>query len=297
VKPFSFHSPRGLGEAVDLLERHGPGAQVIAGGQTLLLALKERLARPSALVSLAEVADLRGWRYTDSGALEIGAASTYAALAGAPSTATPFRGWHREIAAVAGDLADRPVRTMGTIGGALCAADPRFDMVTLVVALDAELDVVGAGGARTIAAAEFFDPAGGTVLRPGEILTTVRFRPLEAFSGVAFEKFRYRVFDAALVSAVCALRLGDDGAVADARVTVGAVHPAPVVATAAAGRLAGATPTAADTAEIGLVAADEVLPADQATTSLRQYQRELIAVLVGRAIARAAEQATTTTGS
>ncbi|MHA6794313.1 FAD binding domain-containing protein [Pseudonocardia bannensis] len=295
MKPFSFHSPRGLGEAVDLLERHGPGAQVIAGGQTLLLAMKERLARPSALVSLAEVADLRGWRYTDSGALEIGAATTYAALAEAELTGVPLRGWHTEIAAVAGDLADRPVRTMGTIGGALCAADPRFDMVTLVVALDAELDTVGAGGGRTIRAAEFFDPVGGTVLRPGEILTTVRFRPQDGFSGVAFEKFRYRVFDAALVSAVCALRLGADGAVADARVTVGAVHPAPVLATTAADRLVGGTPTAVDTVEIGLVAADEVLPAEQATTSVRRYQRELIGVLVGRAIARSHERAHTTT--
>lgn len=290
MKPFSFHSPQGLADAVDLLERHGPGARVIAGGQTLLLAMKERLARPSVLVSLAEVADLRGWRHTDSGALEIGAATTYAALAEAD-----FRGWHAEIAAVAGDLADRPVRTMGTIGGALCAADPRFDMVTLAVALDAELDVVGAGGGRTIPTAEFFDPAGGTTLRAGEILTTVRFGPQTAFSGVAFQKFRYRVFDAALVSAVCALRLGADGSVAHALVTVGAVHPAPVPAPIAAGRLTGGTPTAVDTVEIGLVAADEVLPAEQATTVPRRYQRELIGVLVGRAIALADERAHTTT--
>lgn len=290
MKPFTYHSPRGLGEAVDLLERHGPGATVIAGGQSLLLAMKERAARPSALVSLAEVADLRGWHYTDSGALEIGAATSYAALA-----AAKFRGWHGEIAAVAGDLADRPVRTMGTIGGALCAADPRFDMVALAVGLDAELDIAGARGGRTLPAAEFFDGHGGTVLRPGEILTTVRFRPQVAYSGVAFEKFRYRVFDAALVSAVCALRLGDGGVVADARVTVGAVHPVPAVASAATGWLTGGTSTAVDSIEVGLVAADDVLPANQAGPPLRRYQRELIGVLVGRAVARAGEQAHTTT--
>lgn len=265
MKPFTFHSPRALGEAVDLLERHGPGAQVIAGGQTLLLAMKERLARPSALVSLAEVADLRGWRHTDSGALEIGAATTYAALA-----AAQLPGWHAEIAAVAGDLADRPVRTMGTIGGALCAADPRFDMVTMVVALDAELDVVGPGGVRTIEAAQFFAPGGGTVLAPGEILTTVRLPALPAFTGVAFEKFRHRVFEAAVVSAVCAQR--PDGT---RRITVGAVHPSPVVLLAA---------------DDGAGAAVEVLPAELATTHARRYQRELVSVLVTRAIARAQDK-------
>lgn len=265
MKPFTFHSPRALGEAVDLLERHGPGAQVIAGGQTLLLAMKERLARPSALVSLAEVADLRGWRHTDSGALEIGAATTYAALA-----AAQLPGWHAEIAAVAGDLADRPVRTMGTIGGALCAADPRFDMVTLVVGLGAELDIVGTGGGRTVAAAEFFTPGGGTVLAAGEILTTVRVPALEAFNGVAFEKFRHRVFEAAVVSAVCALR--PDGS---PRITVGAVYPSPIVLAAA---------------DDGAGAADEVLPVEQATTPHRRYQRELVGVLVTRAIARAQDR-------
>lgn len=290
MKPFTYHRPRGLGEAVDLLERHGPGAAVLAGGQSLLLAMKERAARPSALVCIAGIDDLRGWRYSDAGALEIGAATSYAALAG-----SRFPGWHGEIAAVAGDLADRPVRTMGTIGGALCAADPRFDMLTLAVGLGVGLDIAGTGGARTVRAEEFFDPAGGTVLRPTEILAAVRFPPQATFSGVAFEKFRYRVFDAALVSAVCALLLGDGGTVTDARVTVGAVHPAPVVARAAAGRLTGATPTAVDCAEIGRVAADEILPAEQADTRLRRYQRELIVVLVARAVARAGRPAHTTT--
>jgi carbon-monoxide dehydrogenase medium subunit len=275
VKPFTFHSPQGLGEAVDLLERLGPGATVIAGGQTLLLAMKERLARPSALISLAELADLRGVRHTGSGVLEIGAATTYAALAGAR-----LPGWHAEIAAVAGDLADRPVRTMGTIGGALCAADPRFDMVTLVVGLGAELDVVGPGGARAIPAAEFFLPDGGTVLAPGEILTTIRVPALPVFTGVAFEKFRHRVFEAAVVSAVCALRPNGTR-----RITVGAVHPAPTVM------------ADGDSADAGRRAADELMPESQATTQLRRYQRELARVLVTRAIARAQDTSATNTAT
>ncbi|KWW97680.1 hypothetical protein TH66_19345 [Carbonactinospora thermoautotrophica] len=285
MKPFTFLVPQALDEAVALLDRHGPDARIIAGGQSLLLAMKERAATPSFLVSLAGVPDVRDWQHTESGELEIGAATTYATLA-----AASFRGWHAEISAVAGNLADRPVRTMGTIGGALCQADPRFDMPVLAVGLDAAVDVVSTEGGRTLTAAELFAPAGGTTLRPGDILTTVRFPSTGAFSGVAFEKFRQRVFDAALVSAVCALRLDDEGRVTRARLAVGAVAPAPVLA-ASAEHMVGRTLTESDVRDIGQVVTDEVLPESAATSSFRRYQRELVTVLVRRAITRALEQA------
>jgi carbon-monoxide dehydrogenase medium subunit len=265
VKPFTFLAPRGLDEAVAMLGEHGPDARVIAGGQSLLLAMKERLARPSALVSVAGVAGLRDWTYSESGQLDIGAATTYAELAEAA-----LRGWHAEIAAVAGNLADRPVRTMGTLGGALCQADPRFDMPALAVGVGAEVDTVSADGVRTRSADELFRPEGGTVLGPGEILTRVRYPAADAYRAVAFEKFRYRQFDAALVSVVCAVR--PDGSL---RLAVGAVRPRPVLV------------SATDPAGI----ADEVLPAAEATTRLRAYQRELIAVLARRAIDRVNDDA------
>jgi len=285
VKAFSYYEPLALEEAVSLLDLHGPTASVIAGGQSLLLDMKDRIATPSVLVSLAGVPDVHGWRHTDAGELEIGAATTYAELASAS-----LSGWHAEIAAVAGDLADRPVRTMGTIGGALCQADPRFDMLALAVGLDAVVETASVSGDRTLRAEELFAVDGGTVLSPGEIVTKVRFPAADAFSGVAFEKHRRRVFDAALVSAVCGLRLDDDGAIAHARVAVGAVSPAPVVS--GIGRqLAGRTVTADDGADIGAHVRDEVLPESEARTPARRYQRELVAVLVRRAVARALDQA------
>ena len=266
MKPFTFLAPRALDEAVALLGEHGADARVIAGGQSLLLAMKERLDRPSVLVSLSGVTDLRSWAYADSGQLDVGATATYAELAGAA-----LRGWHTEISAVAGNLADRPVRTMGTVGGALCQADPRFDMPTLAVGVGAEVDTVSGDGVRSRPAAELFRPEGGTVLGPGEILTRVRFPAPGAYRAVAFEKFRYRQFDAALVSVVCAVR--PDGGL---RLVVGAVRPRPVLVT-------GVTDPEG--------VADEVLPAAEATTRLRKYQRELIAVLTRRAVTRAQEHA------
>jgi carbon-monoxide dehydrogenase medium subunit len=282
VKPFTFLAPRALDEAVALLDEHGPDARVIAGGQSLLLALKDRLDRPSVLVSLGGVTDLRSWHYTDTGELEIGAATTYATLARAD-----LRGWHAEIAAVAGNLADRPVRNMGTIGGALCQAEPRFDMPALAVALGAEVETVSAAGVVRRPADELFRPAGGTVLGPGEILTRIRIPAPETYSAAAFEKFRYRVFDAALVSAACVLRLDGDR-VSGARLVVGAVRPTPVLVS---GVGVGGAPTGADIEEIARAVADEVLPAAEATSRLQRYQRELIGVLTARAVTRALDQA------
>ena len=285
MKGFTFLAPKGLDEAVALLDRHGPEAQPIAGGQSLLLAMKERLATPSVLVSLNAVPGLKDWQYDDEGRLDIGAGTTYASLA-----RSSFHGWHREIAAVAGNLADRPVRTMGTIGGALCQAEPRFDMPALAMGVDASLDLVSVDGVRTLRATEFFRPGGGTVLRPGEILTRVRFVSTERFSSVAFEKFRVRVFDAALVSVVCAVRLENDGGTAEARLVVGGVRPTPVEAPTAATQLTGGG-TSTDPVELGRAVADEVLPLSEATTSARQYQRELVAVVARDAVTRALENA------
>ncbi len=284
MKAFTYLEPDALDDAVALLDVHGERARLIAGGQSLLLAMKERLATPGFLVSLARLPALQGWHYTDSGELEIGATTTYTTLA-----TSEYNGWHSEIAAVAGDLADRPVRNRGTIGGAICQADPRFDMPTLLVGAGASVDTAAAGGGRTLQAGELFDPKGGTCLGVGEILTTIRIPPVVEGSSLAFEKFRFRLFDAALVSAACALRVdASSDTIAEARVVVGATSPAPR-SLEASSELVGRAIDDADIAQFSVTAMDEAMPAGGASLA-QQYQRELVGVLVGRALRRARDQ-------
>ena len=279
MKAFTYLSPGDSAEAVGLLRHHGPDARVIAGGQTLLLAMKDRSARPPVLVSLRGVPELTGIR-TEGGELVVGAATTYAALSRAE-----LPGWQAEIAAVAGDLADRPVRTMGTLGGALCAADPRYDMLTLVTGVDARLDVLSADGARTLQPEEFFAPGGGMTLRPGEILVAIRFPAASAFTAVAFEKFRTRTFDAALASVLCTVRV-DGGVLAGARLTVGAAVPVPVVAVRSAAALTGTPVADVDPHAVAADVVDEVF-ADAGGAPSTRYARELVSALVRRALVRA----------
>lgn len=141
MRPFTYLTPGDAAEAVQLLDAHAPDARVIAGGQNLLLGMKDRTDSPAVLVSLGGVPELRGVRTAESGELVIGAATTYATLA-----RTSFEGWHSEIAAVCGNLADRPVRTMGTIGGSACSADPRYDVPALVTGVDGTLEILSVEG-------------------------------------------------------------------------------------------------------------------------------------------------------
>jgi len=282
VTPFAYIEPNCLEDALAMLHQYGAEARVLAGGQALLLALKNRTVRPAYLLSLARIAELRGWNYDAKGSLQVGATTTYSTI----ETAS-LEGWHKEIAGVAGNLADRALRNMGTVGGAACQAEQRYDVPTLLVGVEAHLTLASAAGERVLSASEFFDRGGGTRLVPSEILTKITFAPGSAYSSVAFEKFRFRVFDAAIVSVVCALNLAGDGRVASARLVVGAVEKSPVPAPLAARELIGLRPSADLPPGFAERTAEEVLPAANAKTRYRRYQAELIKALAVQAVRRA----------
>jgi carbon-monoxide dehydrogenase medium subunit len=282
LKPFTYFTPSDCDEAVRLLDQFSPGARLIAGGQTLLLAMKTRSERPRVLVSLAGISDLSVVGTDVSGQLVVGATTTYAAL-----THAKFSGWHREISAMAGNLADRPVRTMGTIGGALCSGDPSYDMPTLVMGVGARLEILSPAGVRTLTPEEFFGIDGGITIASNEILTSIRFPSKDVFTAVVFEKFRQRTFDAAVVSALCATRIDSDGAVAEARITIGAATPTPTQAIMSARELIGVPVADIDPAAVAVAVSQEVLGDPSADSDLVQYQRELIKALTRKALLRA----------
>jgi carbon-monoxide dehydrogenase medium subunit len=281
VRPLTFLEPETVEAAVLLLGEHAPGAQPIAGGQSLLLDLKARVVGPSYLVSLAKIGELKGVREADGGELEIGATTTYVDLMRAE-----LDSWHAEISRVAGDLADRSVRNMGTVGGALCQADLAFDLPVLAVGVDAAVLVATASGGRSIPADDFFRPGGGTVREANHLVTAVRFPARSRFTAVAFEKFRYRVFDAALVSVLVAVRVDDVGCVEEARIAVGGVLPRPTLVSAAASRLVGTEVGEVSVADLGALVRDEIFAGVDCAARSAAYQRELLPVLVDRALAR-----------
>ena len=162
---FNYHKPASVADAAALLARN-PDAKLLAGGQTLIAAMKLRLAAPPDLVDLGALAELRGIK-ADSGTLSIGALTRHAEVATSKEVMQSIPA----LAVLAASIGDRMVRNMGTIGGSIANNDPAADYPAGVLGLGATVNT----NKRKIAADQFFKGMYETALEPGEIITSVSF--------------------------------------------------------------------------------------------------------------------------
>ena len=171
---FNYHKASSVADAAAKLAA-AADAKLMAGGQTLIAALKLRLASPSDVIDLRGVAELRGIR-KDGGAISIGALTTHAEVAASKDVlqAVPA------LASLAASIGDPMVRNMGTLGGSIANNDPAADYPAGVLALGATVHT----NKRKVAAADFFTGMYETALQPGEIITSVSF-PLPKRAGYA----------------------------------------------------------------------------------------------------------------
>jgi carbon-monoxide dehydrogenase medium subunit len=167
--PFDYARPKDLREVGVLLARGGDGARVLAGGQSLGPMLNFRLARPSMLVAIHHLPELRAVE-EGADAITLGACVTHAAIA---DSRTPDIG-HRILSAIAEGIAYRAVRNRGTIGGSLAHADPAADWLCALTALGASVLTWRPGDTRAIPLAGFVAAPFRTALEPGEIVQAVR---------------------------------------------------------------------------------------------------------------------------
>jgi carbon-monoxide dehydrogenase medium subunit len=167
---FAYAKPRTLAEALELLARHGEGAKLLAGGQSLIPTLNMRLSSPELLVDITGLAELKHIRQGGKG-LAIGALVTHAQIGASPEVAkqVPL------LAQAVPHIAHAAIRNRGTLGGSLALADPAAEYPAVAVALQAVLTLVSARGERKVEADDFFKGLFETDLRPGEILTGAEF--------------------------------------------------------------------------------------------------------------------------
>lgn len=266
---FEYVRVRDLGEAIEALARYGEEARVLAGGHSLLPAMKLRLAQPKVVVDIGRIAELREIR-EEEGRIRIGALVTHGEIESSAllSRSCPL------LPEVASRIGDLQVRNRGTIGGSLAHADPAADWPAAVLALEAEIAVAGPQGMRTVRAEEFFIDLFQTMLRPGEILTEVRVPPTER--GVAYEKFAQKASGFALCGAAAAVVDGT------ARVALTGVAAKAYRARATEEALQGGAPPA----EAAVRATEGVEPLGDLHASA-EYRAHLARVLVRRALERA----------
>jgi aerobic carbon-monoxide dehydrogenase medium subunit len=261
---FEYERAGSVEDAVELLGRDGD-AKLVAGGHSLVPAMKLRIARPTLLVDIGRLDDLRFVR-EDGDRIVVGALSRHADLVTDPS----LRSTCAIIADAAEGIGDPQVRHRGTIGGSIAHGDPASDFCSIVLTLDAELVAHGPDGERTIAAADFFTGPFQTALAPREVLTEIRFPKV---ARAVYLKHTRRALDWATVGVAAA---EVDGAVQVGLTSMGGT---PLRAAAVEQALAAG----ASHAEAAAHAADGAdPPADQSGSSA--YRAHLARVLVGRAL-------------
>jgi aerobic carbon-monoxide dehydrogenase medium subunit len=269
--PFEYRRVGTVDEAIQALS-DGSDAKLLAGGHSLLPLMKLRLARPSLLVDISRLQDLK-YVKEDGDRVAIGALTRHHDVANSEvlQELCPI------VSYAAGEIGDPQVRHVGTIGGSVAHADPASDMPSVLLALDAEMVIRGAGGAsRTVPASGFFKGLFEPDLATDEVLTEIRV-PKTAGRGWSYLKFHRRAQDWALVGVAA---LAQNGAGPSVALTNMADRP--VRAAGVEEALAGG----ADPAAASERAAEGTSPPTDAFASA-EYRGELVKVLVRRAIEEA----------
>jgi aerobic carbon-monoxide dehydrogenase medium subunit len=259
---FEYELADSVEQAIEQLGRKD--AKLIAGGHSLLPAMKLRVARPDLLVDIGQLAELRYVREADGG-VAIGALTRHHDLV----NDALLRERCPVLAHTASLVGDPQVRHRGTIGGSVAHGDPASDLPTVLLALDAELMVHGPDGERTIAVADFFRGVFETALGPQDVLTVIR---VPAASGT-YVKFNRRAQDWATVG-VAVTRVNGD-----VRVGLTSMGPTPLRATAVEQALA----SGASAEEAAAKAAEGTNPPSD-TSGSADFRRHLARVLVRRAL-------------
>ncbi len=227
----AYAAPETLAEVIDLLAQHQDAAKLLAGGQSLLVLLRQALVTPALLV------ELRAVSFSPAEGLCLGAVITQTQL----ERKEVARTYYTALAEAASVVATRQVRNLGTLGGNLCHADPTADPPAALIALGARLEIVGPRGVRQTPVEAFFRDFMEVDLAADEVLVRVRLPAPVPASGSAYEKYRLRQVDTALVGAAVWLQVDETGeAIRDARIGLAAAGPTPVRSLAAEDALRGA---------------------------------------------------------
>jgi carbon-monoxide dehydrogenase medium subunit len=282
--PFDYHRPNTLDEALSLLGQYGGDARVLAGGQSLIPAMRFRLARPAVLVDINALGDLAYLRETD-GVLAIGALARDAAL----ESSSLIESSYPLLFDTGAVVADPVVRQTGTVVGSLCHNDPSGDWGVTALASRAQIVVRGKSGTRTVPIDDFLVDSFTTAVGEGEMAIEVRFPSPKPRTSGAYQKIERKVGDFATSCAAAQVTLGDDGTVAEIGVAIGAAGPTAMRVAGAESALRGSKPTK-DAIRAAADAARTLADPVADTRGSVEFKKDMAGVLVSRALLAAFER-------
>ncbi len=275
---FEYIRSHSTDEAFTALQEHGSEARVLAGGQSLIPAMRYRLARPAVLVDINPIKEL-SYLHEKDGFLLIGATTRDAALEFNQNILARYS----LITAVSRVVADPIVRQMGTVVGSICHNDPSGDWTATALASRATMIVRGANGTREISIDDFLLDSFTTAIEEGEMAIEVRIPIPDAQTQGSYQKIERKVGDYATCAAAVQISLNPDGTIREAGIAITAAGPIAMRVAAAEAMLRGQRPSAelikASAAEAPKIASPN---ADQRGSA--EYKKDMTRVLVGRGI-------------
>lgn len=281
---FEYHRPNTVEDALELLGRFGEDGKVLAGGHSLVPMMKLRLAEPAHLIDISGISDLRGIR-EEGDEIVIGAGTTQAEIL----SSDLLREKCPILPEAAAVIADPQVRNCGTVGGNCANGDPGNDDPAIMMALDASYELKSKGGARRIAARDFYEGVYATALKDDELLTAIHIPAPANGAGMSYEKIKRKVGDYAIAATAVTLSMSG-GKCSDAAIALTNVGDTALLSTAAADAIRGTSVDA--TAIRG--AAEAAMATCNPGADLRgpvEYRRAMVGEMTRRAIGQALSRA------
>jgi carbon-monoxide dehydrogenase medium subunit len=282
---FEYYVPATVEEAIGLLDQHPGEAKILAGGQSLIGMLKLRLAQPAALIDINRIPNLAYVREDDK-FLRIGATTRTREL----SASDVIRSRYPVLADAGREIADPLVRNRGTIGGNVSHGDPGNDLPACMIALEAEYEVRGPKGVRTLPARGFYQDSFVTALAPNEILTEIRVPKPGPGTGSAYSKMERKVGDFATAGVAVRLNLDGSGTIQKAGIGLTNVGSTAIYASAASDFLKGKTGSDADLAKSAELARDASSPTADNRGPV-DFKKDMVRVWTRRTLRRALDRA------
>jgi len=288
MKPpaFEYFAPASLQEALDLLDRYGEEAKVLAGGQSLMPLMNLRLARPKVIIDVNGLHHLASISADPNGGLTLGGLTRQRAVerSGLVQERNPL------LAAALPLIGHFQIRNRGTIGGSLVHADPAAELPAVSLALGAEFVLRSVRSERAVRAEDFFLDTMTTAIQPNELLTEIRLPGWRPRLGWAVEEVARRKGDFAIVGACTLLELDEDDLCKAARIALFGVAGKPLRMQRAEAALRGSNPDERLLAEACRLVFDDLDP-DSDVHASATYRREAGGVLARRALETALRRA------
>ena len=275
---FEYLTPSKISDAIAMLQKHGEEAKILAGGHSLIPAMRLRLSEPGYLIDISGIQGL-DYILEESGQLRIGAMTREASL----EESQIVREKYPLLLDTAKMIADPSVRNVATVGGNLAHGDPANDHPATMLALGAIVVVEGPNGSREIGIDDFFPDFFTTALEPEEILTEIRIPSPPSGSGGAYLKIERKVGDYAAAAVACQLNIDSGGSIQKIGIGLTNVGSTPIRASSAEQLLQGKNPDENMIAEAGRLSAADSEPMEDLRGSA-EYKRALVNELTQRAI-------------